>query len=496
MAVAALGAIVTAIWLARNPPPVVAAQPTTTTAPNESVPTDFGPTTLVKRGTLDLSLDFDGVFEPVDPFELRLKIRAYHDDFTIIKSAAEGGAVSKGDILLQLAPDKIDRAIAAAENDLEIAQANLAKAESDVALGERADELAMSGQKNALADAKVNLSRWDAVDGLMFALSGELNSKVADFYIESATDELDQLRKMYKSEDLTNETADIVMKRAIRMLDLQTLAGRITHALTDRMEQIEAAIQRRELDIAIRQETLAIDQLDAAQTQGRTIRQTSVITLRATMEDARRKVDDLQTDRAMFSIVSPIDGIVVYGSFNHHAWHEIDAGKMAVGEKVQPDEVLMTVCSPGKLQVTAEFPESQVTFLSPGVKVTITPTARQDLSYAGICRSVAIVGESKGSQQVFNADFDLPAVDPAIAPGFTANVNLDAGKMNDVLLVPSSAVWHGKVWVVKSIPTGAKAIEPEVRMVTVGRSDGSQTEIKSGLTEGESILTQAKRPAE
>ena len=66
----------------------------------------------------------------------------------------------------------------------------------------------------------------------------------------------------------------------------------------------------------------------------------------------------------------------------------------------------------------------------------------------------------------------------------------DAGVRQDVLLVPVSAVWRDKVWISKA---GSAAEEP--RSVVIGASDGRNVEIKSGLTEGESVLTQAVRPA-
>ena len=188
------------------------------TAPSS---TDAGAATVVRRGNLNLSLDFKGVFEPVQPFEVRLNPRRYHDDFIVTHVVAPGTKVSKGDVLLELDTDKIDTAIAAARNDLDIAQANLAKAEADVRLGQQADALSMSTAKEQLVDSQTTLKRWDDIDSSIALLASSMASRISDYYVESDADELSELKKMYKSEDLTNETADIVMKRAIRVLDLQ-----------------------------------------------------------------------------------------------------------------------------------------------------------------------------------------------------------------------------------------------------------------------------------
>jgi len=57
-----------------------------------------------------------------------------------------------------------------------------------------------------------------------------------------------------------------------------------------------------------------------------------------------------------------------------------------------------------------------------------------------------------------------------------------------VLLVPASAVWHGKVWV----HTAGGKDQP--RPVAVGRTDGQQVEVRSGLADGDVVLTKAKKP--
>jgi multidrug efflux pump subunit AcrA (membrane-fusion protein) len=124
--------------------------------------------------------------------------------------------------------------------------------------------------------------------------------------------------------------------------------------------------------------------------------------------------------------------------------------------------------------------------------VRIVPLAMQDLNYDGICEAMSVIGEAQGPQQAFNLIVDLPSVDGRLAPGFAADVNLDAGTIHDVLLIPLTAVWRDKVWVSKPGPNGTTT--EEARIVTLGKSDGENVEIKSGLAEGDEVLTQAKHP--
>jgi multidrug efflux pump subunit AcrA (membrane-fusion protein) len=428
-----------------------------------------------------------------------VKVRQYQGDFYIRRAAPAGTNVSKGDVLLELDPEKVDTQIAAAANDAKIADVNLAKAESDVKLGRDADALAMSMAKDGLTDAQTDAKRWDETDGPAFMIAGGMQGKEADFTLESQQDELDQLKKMYESEDLTNETADIVMKRAERTVELYKLINKVAHAFTDRVTTFESTVHKQQVSQALDKQTQTVAQLEASQVQAQALRDTSLVSAKAAADEAHKKLDELKHDREVFAITSPIDGVVVYGSFAHKAWTETDPKKLAADEKITPDQVVMTVVAPKKLRVRAEWPEAQLESYSAGEKVKVTPTALPEISYDGTTEPMAIIGTGKGDAQVFDVVVDLlGSVDDRLSPGFKASVNLDGGRIDDALLVPASAVWRGKVWVRKPTPEGAAAKETppndEMRAVVVGRSDGRMVQIKSGLNEGELVLTQAKRP--
>jgi multidrug resistance efflux pump len=467
------------------------------TAPSTSPSAQASPpgTSAVRRADLALSLSFDGTFEPADAFAVRPHTRRYQGDFIIKKAVAPSTKVAKGDMLLALETDDVDVQIAAVENELKAAQANLAKAQADVKLGQEGDDLAMSAAKDSKNNSQTELKRWDTIDGATFALAAGIEAKIGDYQVESASDELDQLHKMYKSEDLTSETADIVVKRAIRVLGIYKLMNQVSHVVADRVIQFEAGVRRQQLASVASQQTLSVSQLEAAQTQGQILRETGLVTAKAAVDDAVRRLEELKHDREAFTIDSPIDGVVVYGAFAHKLWQEVDPDHLAPGEKVTADQIVMTVYTPGKLRLVAECPEAQVTLLSPGDKMKVNPTALSDVTYEATCDTLPTIGEIKGSQQLFDIVANLPPVDARLAPGFGADVSFDAGTLHNVLLVPQTAVWKNWVWVVNP---GEKnpADNAQKRQVVVGRSDGQDLEIKSGLNEGELVLTQAKRPGQ
>ncbi len=78
--------------------------------------------------------------------------------------------------------------------------------------------------------------------------------------------------------------------------------------------------------------------------------------------------------------------------------------------------------------------------------------------------------------------FDSP--DPAIANGMHANAVIHAGSAQNVLLVPKSAIITNgaQTYVLKQTPSGPVQVP-----VTIGLSNGTSIEVKTGLTEGDKV---------
>jgi multidrug resistance efflux pump len=457
------------------------------TAPTTSPATaPSADTTVVQRGTLKLAFDADGILEPVDPFEVRLSLHHYAGDLIVRRTATPNAPVAKGDVLLSFDTDPIDRQIAAAESACAVARAGVTKADADVALGDKADANAMEQARQSLADAEAELKRWDATDGPAALAAGDLVATQAGEGLEEATDELAQLRQMYKSEDLTNQTADIVLKRAVHAFDIAKVNDQVAKAAADRATKYEPSVHRHTLTATVATQSSALDQLRATQAQSRVVRADALATARATADSADRDLADLKRDRAALTITSPIDGVLVFGAFEHKAWQPVDPKHLAVDQKVQADSsVLMTVYQPGNMRAVVACPESKLTLMPPGTRLTVAPAAVPGVSYDGTCGPASPFASGDKDAATVDVPVALPPVDRQLVPGYVASVGVDVPPADNVLLVPATAPWHGKV----IVHADGK---DEPRSVTLGRTDGKQFEVRSGLKEGEAILTQGK----
>ena len=457
-----------------------------TTGPTTSPTTQpSGPTHTVKSGKLSFLVNGEGVFVADEPFEVRLKFETHSGPLIITAAAPNRAEVKKGDTLLELDTVVIKRDLAAAENELTAAKASLAKAESDAVLGEQADALAMRIQQQETKNAESALKWWEQVDGPQMLTSAELQVKMSRANVEDQEDELDQLKKMYKSEDLTSQTADIVLKRSVRQLDVSKTMTKMTEERSEKTETHTYAIARQGVIDALDQSKQRLEMLKVSQAHSAVLRKTALTTARLAAATSEKKLNDLKKDQALFAIKAPADGVVLYGSASGGAWTGIDPKTMRVGERLTSGSTVMTLFKPGDLKIELTVPESQSAWVKPGAKARVTPVAFPELNYEGTCAAPA---PKPGSGSLsFVTTINVGDVDPRIVPGMKATVRVDGGEADGVLLLPVGAVHGGKVWV-----RGKDGQETQKEVVT-GRSDGKMIEIKQGVAEGDLVLPEGKK---
>ena len=468
-------------------PSVATTAPATapTTAPATQPSASSAGTHTVKSGKLSFNVNGEGTFVADEPFEVRLKLEAHGGPLIIAAVAPNRSEVKKGATLLELDPVNITREVAAAENELTTSRANHAKAESDLRLGEQADALAMRIQQQETKNAEAAVKWWEQVDGPQILKSAELQVKIAKANVEDQEDELDQLRKMYKAEDLTSATADIVIKRAVRQLDVSKTQTKMTEERSQKTEVYTYPISKQSVLDALEQSKQRLETLKASQAHSAVVRRAALTSAKLALAASEKKLADLKKDQPVFSIKAPADGVVQYGYSSSGTWTGGDPKTMRVGERLTSGQTVMTLFKPGDLKIELTVPESQSAWVRPGAKARVTPVAFPELTYEGACSAPTAKAGSSGLTFVASIDVNNP--DPRIMPGMKATVRIDGGEAEGVLLVPVAAVSGGKVTV------RDKDGKEEAREVVTGRSDGKMSEIKKGVGEGEQVLSEAKK---
>jgi multidrug efflux pump subunit AcrA (membrane-fusion protein) len=143
-------------------------------------------------------------------------------------------------------------------------------------------------------------------------------------------------------------------------------------------------------------------------------------------------------------------------------------------------------------QAKVSLTEVDATKVQAGQKVNITMDAHSDKSFTGTVLAVDVSGTSTSGVSSYPATILMDATELPIYPNMSVSAAIITSIESDVLLVPTSAI---------TTSDGASAVSvmkdgnPVPTAVTTGNSNDTQTVIKSGVAEGETIVTGASTSA-
>jgi multidrug efflux pump subunit AcrA (membrane-fusion protein) len=448
----------------------------------------------VKHVPFKITVELDGVFEAKTAREILIKPEEW-TTLVVDSAVAHGARVRKGDVLVRLDHEKIDRTIADLRAEAKLSAISIAQNEDQLRGLEKTGPLDLQASLRAARVAEEDRRQFIEV-GRPFAIRmNDFSLKIAKESLEYEEEELGQLEKMYKADDITEETEQIVLQRARDsvdkakfMLDYMKLNHHETATFgIPRMEELvkesaerrslEAERKKIELPLSVQKLRLDLDKL------------------RMQRERTEERLKTLLADRALLTAKSPIDGIVYYGKAVRGKFSDSTSLADALRHQgaIVPNQIIMTVVAPRPMFVQSAVAEEHLHRLRPGLKGIVTPTGYPDLKLPAEVADVADVPTAPGS---FDARFSLqfPRKARFLMPGMTCKVKLIPYLGKDAIAVPLKAVFCDElddqeryVWVLDNDE------KPRKQPVEVGEKNDKLMEIRKGLAEGQKILLEAPK---
>ncbi len=196
-------------------------------------------------------------------------------------------------------------------------------------------------------------------------------------------------------------------------------------------------------------------------------------------ESLEQRIQTLQTQMAMTRVKAPFAGIV-------------DEMSAKEGEFAAPGMALGRLISAGKASVTVDIPESYSSVVGKGQKVDLLfPSINKTLE----ARVTQVSDYINPDNRTFKVYVNLPATGE-FKPNMLAKVRVRDYEANQALSVPSALVQQDMngdqyVFVYKAVKGGIGLVEK--RAVTIGKNNGSQVEISTGLKIGEILIDKGAR---
>ncbi len=218
----------------------------------------------------------------------------------------------------------------------------------------------------------------------------------------------------------------------------------------------------------------------------------ATFSLKRQAEAADRRVLEIQRDRAKLAVEyaqgnvekmtirSPMDGLVVLTPI-YKGTRMVDPQE---GDEVRPGGGIMLVVNPSAMQVFARVNQADLGYMRVGQPAEIRLDAYPDLVFPGKVESISAIvlpGTSSKRIRYLSALISIRGANPRLLPDLTASVDIPVQRLENVLMLPRTAVIQGKGQSAVEVFSNGKR---ERLPVKIGAINDLEVVIESGIQEG------------
>jgi len=196
---------------------------------------------------------------------------------------------------------------------------------------------------------------------------------------------------------------------------------------------------------------------------------------KARLEGAKQMKNEVDAQFAYANIRAPFDGVVT-GKY-------IKNGDMA-----NPGMPLIAMEAPGKFEVMASVPESEISKISNGISVNVLVKSLNK-TITGKVTEISSSAKNTGGQYLVKVALDDTET-PILSGMFvTVQFPMKAQEKSEMVLIPKeSIVTIGQLYGVYTVSESNTAL---LRWLRIGRTFGNQVEVLSGLSANETYIISA-----
>lgn len=312
----------------------------------------------------------------------------------------------------------------------------------------------------------------------------DLNS-VYNYYIDYNNQ---RLRSIYHSVNSYNSTlkSDVNTINSL-LLSIKSAQDSLAKA-KDNVRSSKINLEKLKIDQPIELETAKNNVKIQQANYNETIKGISDLEKRSyqlSINQAKANLTSIQETMSKYIITAPFDGVI----------SKMD---LSVGDNVSSNTSIATIISNHSV-AKLTFNEVDIAKIKEGQKADLTFDALEDIKLTGTVSDVDSTGTTSAGVVYYTVQIAFDSENESIKPGMSVTADIILENKENVLVVPNSAIKtfgeNNYVEILENIDDNIMIVDanekntPVRKNIKIGVSDDSNTEIISGLSENDSIIT-------
>lgn len=416
----------------------------------------------VGHGSVTLKIMSSGTVKPGSVYQVTPKLNSTINDIFV----KPGDIVRKGQLLATLDKTDVLERLQEAKDNLAIAEAKLQEAESQADLAPVQARLQVEQARVNLLNAEAKLAQLKEGAKPQDIDQAKTQVRQAQLSCETAENEYNRYKILFEQGAVTRQQLENAENKHLTAIEsLKALEQKLDLLLA---EPDPAELAAAEASVAQAGTNLQVAEANEASLNTRQ----QLLTAKAQVAQARNAASAAERNVILTNVVSPVDGTIT----------EVIAQP---GLTVGPSNTLFVVTDLKHLNVIANVDETDVHSVKAGQAANVKVESIPGRVFKGVIESVAEQGKVISSVVYFEVTVKVTDDSGALKAGMTADVDIITDARSDVLIIPNSALENFRGF------TAARVLnengEPFFKRVELGISDGTITEVISGLEADEMV---------
>ena len=446
-------------------------------------------TTKPEKKDFRITLSLAGFFEDPDSIPYGIETESWME-LKVVTPPLHGSLVSKNKKLLTLDLDKINKRLNDMKHELSILNLNQQILVNELKRDEEIQKIEISEINRNEKFSQRNFHHFKEVDLPHEKKSANFELKRYEENLSYMLEELNQLKKMYESDDITEETEEIIITRTQNDVNRARFALDGAKIRRDKRLSLEIPNMEYEKQDAFQKEKLSFKTSKIIKPLEIRKKRLEIEKIQVNKNRLILEIKEIEKDLDKMIAPSPIDGTIFIGKFDRGQWSGTKPfeQKLKKGGVLKSHEEFLTISPLKRIQARINLPEKhfhEVSKMSEG-KLTATIYPKLEID----CK-IKKISKFPISPNVFDLilDVNLPKGTAAPVPGNSCSLEIVTYEKKNALSLPVSSVFKEdhdpELRYVYILPPNNKPIK---RMVKVGKTSGSNIEILSGLKKSQSVL--------